>query len=122
MIVNIVHGAAHNTLRVELGPVGIMFVYVVILIAPLCAMVLTWTKNKRIGFALFTFSMAASFVFGLYNHFVSPGIDNVAHQPHETWGAIFILTAWLLLLTEAAGAIYGMACLLRFREVRPKSV
>ena len=54
--------------------------------------------------------MSLAFVFGLWNHFVSPGPDHVAHLPSVAWKLPFQLTAWLLAATEAGGAVLGLVC------------
>jgi hypothetical protein len=117
LLVNIIHGEAHRILKIDLGPFRMMFVIAVILVGPLVAMVNLWISRRRFGLMLLALSMAGSLVFGLYDHFVASGPDNVTHQPHETWGSMFVLTAWLLLLTEAAGALFGLSCHLRSRVV-----
>jgi hypothetical protein len=108
LVVNIVHGAAHRELHVTLPPAGMLFVIVVILLCPLLALALLWTRQNRLGLLLMTFSMAASSVFGLYNHFLVRGRDHVSAQPSDTWGTVFVVTAYLLFLTEALGTFFGL--------------
>ena len=107
LLVNIVHGTAHFTLQILLGPAGTVFVLGVIGIAPLLAMSLLWTRHQRFGLLLLALSMAGSLLFGLYNHFVAMGPDHVGEQGSNSWGAAFAITAYLLLLTEALGAYVG---------------
>jgi hypothetical protein len=57
--------------------------------------------------------MAASLVFGLYNHFVVRGPDHVGEQAPGPWGTAFVLTSYLLLLTEAMGIYTGLYFLYR---------
>ncbi len=113
LMVNIIHGAAHRELRVELGPAAMLFVIGVILLCPLFAMVLLWASQRRLGLVLLTLSMAASLVFGLYNHFVVRSPDHVGEQAPGPWGTAFVLTAYLLLLTEAMGIYVGLYFLYR---------
>jgi hypothetical protein len=47
--------------------------------------------------------MAASLVFGVVNHFVLAGSDNVANVD-ATWRPLFAATAALLAMTEAFGS------------------
>ncbi len=107
LLVNIVHGAAHRELHVTLPPAGMLFVIAVILLCPLLALALLWTSKKRLGLLLLTVSMAASAVFGLYHHFLVRGADHVSAQPYNTWGTVFGVTGYLLLLTEALGTFLG---------------
>ena len=111
MLINIVHGAAHRELHVALPPAGMLFVIVVILLCPLLAVPLLWTPQNRLGLLLLTVSLAASSVFGLYNHLLVRGPDHVSAQASDTWGTVFVLTAYLLFLTEALGTFFGLYCL-----------
>ena len=107
LLVNIAHGLAHRELRVGLTPSGLVFVIVVVLIFPLLAMGLIWTAKKRLGLILLSLSMFGSLVFGLYHHFLAVSPDHVHLQPSSPWGKSFVLTAYLLLITEAIGTYVG---------------
>jgi len=108
LLVNILHGVAHHELRVELGSAAMLFVAGVILLCPLFAMVLLWASQKRLGLIILILSMAASLVFGFYNHFAVKGPDHVGQQAPGSWETTFVLTAYLLLLTEAIGTYIGL--------------
>jgi len=108
LLISIVHGAAHQKLHVTLPLVGILFVIVVILLGPLLALVLLWTSQKRLGLLLLTVSMAASALFGLYHHFLVRAADHVSAQPPGPAGTAFVVTAYLLFLTESLGTILGL--------------
>jgi hypothetical protein len=106
LLVNIAHGLAHHELRVALP--ATMFVILVVLIAPLLAMGLLWTAEKRPGLMLLSLSMLGSFLFGLYHHFLAMGPDHVNSQPWSPWGLAFGLSAYALLITEAIGTYTGI--------------
>ena len=108
LLVNIVHGLAHHELHVGLALPALIFVIVVVLIAPLLAMTLVWTVKKRLGLILLTLSMSGSFLFGLYHHFLAMGPDHVDSQPWSSWRLAFGLTAYGLLITEAVGTCAGI--------------
>ena len=108
LFINIVHGAAHRELHLTLPPAGMLFVMIVILLGPLLALALLWTSQKRAGLLLLTVSMAASAVFGLYHHFLVRGADHVSAQPPGPAGTAFIVTSYLLLLTEVFGTALGL--------------
>ena len=116
LVVNIIHGAAHRELGVALGTAAMLFVIGMILLCPLFAMVLLWTSQKRLGLVVLTLSMAASLVFGLYNHFAVRGPDHVAEQGPGPWGTAFVLTAYLLYFTEAMGTYIGLYFLNRTKR------
>jgi hypothetical protein len=103
LLVNIVHGLAHRELRVGLAPPASIFVIVVVLIFPLIAVALLWTAKKRRGLILLSLSMFGSLLFGLYHHFLAVGPDHVHSQPASAWGTTFVVTSYLVLITEAIG-------------------
>ena len=108
LLVNIVHGLAHRELHVGLAPLASIFVIVVVLVFPLIATVLLWTAKKRLGLILLSLSMFGSLLFGLYHHFLAVSPDHIHSQPSGGWGTTFILTAYLLLITEAIGTYVGI--------------
>ena len=79
--VTVVHGVAHRALRVALSASGRLFVLLVVVIAPLIAMALLWTKRKRTGLVLLSASMLSSLTFGFYHHFLLAGSDHALSQP-----------------------------------------
>ena len=102
------HGLAHRELRIGLPPAGNAFVGLVIVVAPLVAAGLAWSRRQHLALGLLTLSMLASLLFGLYHHFVAEGTDHVHSQPAGSWGTAFILTAYLLMITEAIGTWVGI--------------
>jgi len=81
-----------------------IYIFLVILIAPIVAALLIW-KRKPSGFVILALSMIGSFVFGVYYHFVATGADNVFTLPVSSWTLTFQLSAWLLAITELAAAV-----------------
>jgi hypothetical protein len=115
-LVVIVHGQAHNKLHVDLSAYAGAFVFGVIVLGPLAALAAYWSGRRRTGAAALAATMAASFFFGLWNHFVVEGSDHVAHLPDAPWRLVFQISAWLLLGTEAAGTAFGIALLRRLER------
>jgi hypothetical protein len=113
LLVSIVHGIAHGRVPVDISLAQSAFIMAVIVVCPLIAMALTWASRRRAGLVLLTLSMFASLLFGLYYHFIAPGPDHVGTQPPGPWGTTFIVTAWLVLLTEAVGSYTGIYLLTR---------
>ncbi len=113
VVVQFFHGAAHGRLGIGLSAAEKLFVGIVIFIAPLLAGILLAMKLHRAGAALLVVSMAGSFLFGVYKHFVAAGLDNVASHPFRGWGLTFQATAVLLGLTEALGCWAGVQVLKR---------
>jgi hypothetical protein len=122
LLVNIVHGLAHRELGVGLARLDSIFVIVVVLIFPLIAAGLLWTAAKRLGLVLLSLSMFGSFLFGLYHHFLTVRPDHVHSQPSSAWGITFVLTAYLLLITEAIGTYVGVHFLWIAKETANKAV
>ena len=100
------HGSGHTHLGVALSEWQSTFVTIVILISPLVAMILLWTRYQRAGLFLLAISMVGSFVFGVYYHFIAAGADNAFTLRQEPWTAVFRITAALLAVIEAAGCAW----------------
>jgi hypothetical protein len=118
--VSLWHGNAHTALAIALPPEKNAFVVIVILIAPLVAASLVWTRYFLVGMWMFFLSMLGAMLFGAYHHFILVSPDNIGHLPHGTPDAqsTFILSAAALALLELASALYG-AFLLGSLSVRP---
>ena len=112
LLINMVHGAAHLKLQIDLNGAEKLFVAVVILAGPLLALALLWTPWQRLGFALLALTMAGSLAFGLYHHFMAMGPDHIGAQVAGVWGTTFVITACLLFLAEALGTYIGVRSLI----------
>jgi len=98
---------AHRELHIDLAPLDSIFVIVVVLIFPLIGNGAALDSRKTVGLTLLSLSMFGSFLFGLYHHFLALGPDHVHSQPPSPRGITFVLTAYLLLITEAIGTYVG---------------
>jgi hypothetical protein len=110
------HSAAHQILGVQASPVQLLFIVIVIMLAPLVAWLLLWKSRRTTGALLLAGSMAGSLIFGVYNHFIAISPDHVAevtHLPQQNWALIFQITAALLALIEAFGIWAGIRILSR---------
>jgi len=108
VLITIPHGIAHSNLHIQMNLWQNIYILLVINLLPLLAAVLIW-RRKRIGFLLLLFSMAGSFLFGVFYHFIAAGPDNVASLTLHPWSNTFKWSAYLLALTEAAGFFIGLA-------------
>ena len=99
-----------------------MYVIIVILIAPLIAMLLIWTRLARLGLILLVASMAGALIFGAYFHYVEISPDHVSHLPPGDAQGLFRTTALLLVLTELAGLVVGLWGLQRHAASTKQSV
>jgi len=105
-IITTPHSIAHTNLHIAMDTWQNIYIFLVILIAPIVAAVLIW-KRRSSGFMLLTISMIGSFLFGVYYHFIAIGSDNVFTLPASSWTLTFQSTAWLLAITELAGVVIG---------------
>ena len=105
LIVNLAHGHAHTRLGVGLNAFQTLYVFGVILIAPLVALVLSFTRLARAGAWLLLLSMLGSLIFGVLYHYVIISPDNVAYLPVGSARDLFRISAMLLFVTEAFGVI-----------------
>ena len=117
LAVTLLHGQAHDQLHVGLSNWQNIYVLVVIVVAPLIAMLLLWTRYARTGLLLLVVSMAGSLIFGAVYHFVVVSPDHVSHLPPGDAQGQFRITAVLLILTELAGVVVGLFAL-RSNKVR----
>ena len=108
LLIVIVHGLSHVINHVNQSILSYAFIIVVIVAAPLLALLLLSTRRLRPGTLVLTVSMLGSLLFGLVNHFMIPGADNVAQVMPGGWQTVFLLTSILLAISEAAGTAIGL--------------
>ena len=102
-----VHGLAHARAGVSLEPWQMAFVQVTVYALPLLSAALYWTPLRRLAAALLAATMLASLVFGVWFHFVADTPDHVSHRSADGPGALFVVTAALLVPAELLGAAFG---------------
>jgi hypothetical protein len=112
LVVNLLHGQAHTKLGVGLTNWQQIYVVTVILLAPLVALVLSWTRYARAGLWLLLVSMLASLIFGICYHYIIVSPDHVAHLPPGDARGLFRVTALLLVITEIAGVVVAAMAVL----------
>jgi hypothetical protein len=108
-----IHAAAHSILGVVLSDFQSIFVVIAMIAGPIIAVILLYTTHRCIGMSLLLATMLSSFIFGLFSHFIIPGIDNVLTIPAGDWKPVFQVTTVLLGIVEAAGTILPAIALLR---------
>lgn len=118
VIVVVLHGMAHAGINVWADLFSGVFIGVVIVIAPLVALYLLYTRWLRWGALLLTLAMLGALLFGVWEHFLLPGTDNIAVTQPGIWQWPFRLTAVLLSLIEAAGTLAGAWLFLAVRHGR----
>lgn len=116
LVVSIIHGRAHEGLAVGLSSWQNIYVLIVIVIAPLIAMLLIWTRPARPGLVLLVISMAGSLIFGVIYHYLVISPDHVSHLPPGDAQGLFRTTALLLVLTELFGVVLGLWALRESRN------
>ena len=114
------HGQSHASLGIALAPGEDAFVFIVIVLAPIVAALLVWTRYQYFGVWLFLLCMLASFLFGAYHHYVAVSPDNVRHLPQAGAAArsAFTSSAAVLALLELCSALYGAFCIHRIRAAQ----
>ena len=117
-VVVVLHSIAHQVLPVQATPAQLAFIVPVIVVAPVVAAVMLG-KFEKAALVLLMASMLGSFLFGIYYHFIAETIDHVAHVAHREplfWSQMFLITSYLLAITEAAGAAVGLIALSQNRS------
>lgn len=112
--VSVLHGWAHAGAVVPVSTAASIFIFTVIVAAPLVGIGILWFLSISGGAWLVGLSLTGALLFGVVNHFVLDSPDHVAHIVAQ-WKVLFGTTAVLLALTEALGA--GLA-FWRARHVR----
>jgi hypothetical protein len=114
------HGHAHRQLAITLPPEKDAFVFVVIILAPIIAALLVWTRKEGVGAWLFFLSMLGSLLFGAYHHYVAVSVDHIRHLPNGSAAArsAFITSAGALALIELVSVVCGAVCLRGLRGER----
>src|SRR5262245_55833061 len=108
IVVATIHGLSHSHAEVLLEPWQMAFVVLTVYALPILAVVLYWAPTRRTGAALLAATMLASLLFGLYFHFVADTPDHVSHRDSTGTGALFVVTAVLLVPAEALGVWFGI--------------
>ena len=123
LIVTLWHGNSHQSLAIVLPAQKNAFVYLVIVLAPIIATMLIWTRFVIPGTWVFFGSMLGSFVFGVYHHYVLVSPDHIHHLPSGDGNArwAFVMSAGTLAALELAGAMYGAFCLRELRASRAQT-
>ena len=121
LVVTIWHGQAHQALAVMLSPAKNAFVLMVIIVTPIVSALLIWTRYVRAGLWCFFMAMIASFLFGVYHHYLLMSPDNVHHLPPGSAGdhSAFITSAAVLAFLELASATCGGFCVWRLEKAAP---
>ena len=122
LVATLWHGNAHTQLGIGLPPWKTAFVFFVILIAPIVAGILVWTRYVPVGLWVLFLSMLGALLFGVYHHYVMVSPDNVGHLPAGSPESHtqFISSAAAIASLELAAALYGAFCL-RSQHSRSKA-
>ena len=106
LVVANIHGWAHQGAMVSLTRLGYAYVALVVTLAPIVAAALLFTRWLKFAASLLTLSMLGSFAFGVWNHFLVSGTDNVTAVTGP-WHSAFLWTAFALAVLEFLGVIVG---------------
>jgi hypothetical protein len=126
LIVNGLHGIAHQHAEVVISDLQFAYVLLVIFVAPIAAAVmLSFNRPKKIqqvGAWLLFASMLGSLLFGLIYHVVLPSSDNifaVMQGPSLNNAIFFTLTAILLAIIDGLGSWIGAIAIRRMAKIAP---
>ncbi len=111
LVLNLLHGAAHQHYEIPLEMWQQLFVWVVIFATPLAAGGLLLWRHLLAGAWLLLASMAGALVFGVYFHFLLVGPDHISSVNLEGWGMLFFATAFFLAAVEAWGVTVALRLL-----------
>ena len=103
----VTHGYSHSVAGVENTPLQLIFILLVVTVAPLAAAYISWTSNIRNGAGLLAASMVAAFFFGYFVHFVIESPDLHLNVTGEHAG-IFFHSALILAIVQFGGFVIGI--------------
>jgi hypothetical protein len=106
--VTVVHAAAHVGAGVQTSLPALLYIWLIIIIGPIAGWWLVRSGRVCVGCGVIGACMTGALIFGALNHFVWPGVDRVDMIAVGVWRAPFQVTAVLLALTEALGAIAAL--------------
>ena len=103
-VVGLLHGISHVILEVVPSAADIAFIVIVIGIVPIGLLPFV-LRGSRAGVGVFALAFAASWLYGMLNHFLLEGADHVPGLDHGVWQAMFTVTGAMILGLEAAGTL-----------------
>lgn len=122
IIVNGLHGIAHQQAEVGVSDLQVAYVLLVIFVAPIAAAVMLSfnrpKKMQRVGAWLLLVSMLGSLLFGFAYHIVLPSPDNifiVMQGPSLNNAIFFTSTAILLAMIDVLGSWIGAIAVRRVK-------
>lgn len=80
-------------------------------VGPITGLIFLKSRQQRTGAIILFITMVGGLLFGLWNHFIVPGADHVMHLQAGPWRLPFQVSAGLLSVSEAAGAVIGLVLL-----------
>ena len=107
LALQLIHSYSHAVSGVQNTSLQQLFILLVVTIMPWVAVYVAWNMSMRNGSAIFSLSMAASFLFGYVLHFVinTPDLHLNVLEEHR---GLFFHSASLLALLEFVGASFGV--------------
>jgi hypothetical protein len=106
-VVGLLHGVSHVVLGVVPSAADIAFILVVIGVLPIVSLPFI-LRGSQTGIALYALTFAASWLYGMLNHFFLEGADHVPGLEHGSWQAMFTITGAMILGLEAAGTLLAV--------------
>jgi len=94
-VVAILHGGVHTEIPVILTSFQNLFVTIVMMLLPIMAVTLTWTRYSKIGLLLLAICMFSSLLFDIYYHYILVSPDNIAHLPIAPANVIYLDSTYI---------------------------
>jgi len=107
-LICLAHGWGHEMLEVPLAPWQHTYVFWVILVGPFVALIVLWLLRNTLAVWFALLVVAAGSLFGIYFHFGPVNPDHVTALPDLPGRTLFIVTAVLLVVSEAATVGWGL--------------
>jgi len=89
----------------------ILWIASLVNLIPFTAVILLWTRFRKIAGWLLLVSLGIGLLIGTYEHFLRPSPDNVFRLARGGWALQFRITAVLLLIFQGLGCWIGVKTL-----------
>ncbi len=86
----------------------ILLIAILVNLIPFTALLLLWTRFRKIAGWLLLASLGIGLLIGTYEHFLSSSPDNVFRMAPGEWTLQFRITAVLLMIVEGLGCWIGV--------------
>lgn len=114
------HAFLHAGLAVPIGAFDAL-VMGLLAMGPIAGVALMLRGRPRHGAAIYTLLMLISLGQGLWGHYAEDTPDNTYYAPLDTWGQLYVGTAFMQIAFAIQGLSGGVVLLIKPEQPRPRN-